>query len=55
MSGEVVHTEHSVHWKWQTWQKSFDEFLDDFAMKKAGTNLFQLLAVLRSVLLDFTH
>jgi len=36
---EVVHTERSVRWTWQT---NFDEFLYEFATKKARTKTFYL-------------
>jgi len=35
------------------WQTNYDEFLDDFAMKKAITKLSQLFTLLCSVLLVY--
>ena len=38
--GEVVHTKHSVHWNRHLGQTNWNEFLDNFVVKKAGQSLF---------------
>jgi len=41
VSGEVVHTKHSIHQKRKT--QTNNEFVGNFVMKKAGQNLFSCL------------
>ena len=38
--GMIVPAVRSVYWKFQHGQTKFDEFLDDFAMEKVSTKLF---------------